>query len=543
MIIYLAKLLPWVLGNLFLPVISFGLGSTFVGTPFGWGISGIVIALLVVFDIWFISTRLSRPWQRIHHVLLSLAEGNFTVAFHLEIKDKTFLPIVEAGDQMIGSIRSMMSDILTASEKSYVSSSNLKDNIEEASVNNRQVAQAVAEIASSSERQTDNIYVAKGHIEKFVNSANTVKDKANITSIRIKTLEQSVQHMQAVFQRVHQGIEETAMSSEKSYAGFTELEKEIARISHIVGTVSDIASQTNLLALNAAIEAARAGENGRGFAVVADEVRKLAEESEQAAKEINQIVNTILQEMHLLAELIKANLLTVQTDVKQVDYAQGYLGDLVKEFHPMADAVQEITALAIEQYEGSQIVDSAIREIAALAEQSMSEAQSSASMSEELLSSSTEIETSSQQLVKVSQDLRKLSTKLAEGQDGISSQMQSKIQKGFKLLEAMIKQECFPKLEREKCREAIIKAKGQILDVLHFVEPSGEVIFTTSSSNGNRSYRAWFLHAMKGENYCTEPYFSAVTHNNYPVVTISLPVRDKEGHVIAVLAANLIKDC
>ncbi len=540
---FFAKLLPWVLANLFLPVITFSLVNSFLNTAFGWLILGVTLALLVAFDLWFISTHLSRPYQKIHHVLHQLAGGNFTVAFHLEVKDKTFQPIIETGDQMIGSIRSMMSDILTASEKTYVSASNLKDNIGEANLSNRQVAHAVAEIATSSERQTDNIYVAKGQVEQFVSSANTVKDKANTTSDRIKTLEQSVQQMKAVFQRVHQGIEETAMSSEKSYTGFTELEQEISRISHIVGTVSEIASQTNLLALNAAIEAARAGENGRGFAVVADEVRKLAEESEQAAKEINQIVNTILKEMHSLAELIKENLLKVQSDVQHVDTAQGFLGNLVQEFTPMAEAVQEITVLAVEQYEGSQIVDSAIREIAALAEQSMSEAQSSASMSEELLSSQGEIETASLQLVKVSQDLRKLSTKLAEGNEGISPEMKNKIQKGFSLLESLAKQESFQKLEREKCREALIKAKGPILDVLHFVEPNGEVIFTTSSSNSNRSYRAWFLHAKKGENYCTEPYFSAVSHNNYPVVTISLPVHDREGNIIAVLGANLIKDC
>jgi methyl-accepting chemotaxis protein len=542
-IMYFSKLLPWVLGNLFLPVISFWLGSTFMSQVFGWSLLGIVMTLLLIFDIWFISSHLSNPIKKFHQVLNELAGGNFTVAFHLEVKDKGLQPLVKTGDQMISSIRSMMSDILTASEKTYVSASNLKDNIEEASMNNRQVTQAVAEIASGSERQTDNIYVAKGQIEQFVHSANTVKEKANTTSVRIKTLERSVQKMQTVFQRVHQGIEETAKSSEKSYSGFTELEQGISRISHIVGTVSDIASQTNLLALNAAIEAARAGENGRGFAVVADEVRKLAEESEQAAKEINQIVNTILNEMHSLAELIKANLLTVQTDVQQVDSAQGYLGDLVQEFVPMANAVQEITALAVEQYESSQIVDSAIREIAALAEQSMSEAQSSASMSEELLNASSEIEVSSKQLVKVSQDLRKLSTKLAEGKDGNSPEMQNKIQQGFSKLDALVKQDIFQRMDREKCREVILQAKGQILDVLHFVEPSGEVIFTTSSSNSNRSYRAWFLHAKKGEKYCTEPYFSAVSHNNYPVVTISLPVRNKEGNIIAVLGANIIKDC
>lgn len=64
-------------------------------------------------------------------------------------------------------------------------------------------------------------------------------------------------------------------------------------IEDFVNTINDIASQTNLLSLNASIEAARAGNAGLGFAVVAEEIRKLADQSMQAVKQIQNIVNEL----------------------------------------------------------------------------------------------------------------------------------------------------------------------------------------------------------------------------------------------------------
>jgi uncharacterized protein YoxC len=68
------------------------------------------------------------------------------------------------------------------------------------------------------------------------------------------------------------------------------INRDLAKTDDILRFVSDISANSNLLGLNAAIEAARAGEHGRGFAVVAEEIRKMAVNSQDAVKDIKQIL-------------------------------------------------------------------------------------------------------------------------------------------------------------------------------------------------------------------------------------------------------------
>lgn len=499
-------------------------------------IVSIFAILATAYLLYFIFDRsYSKDLKIIKSILQELAQGNFTVSTNRLRHNEVFTHLHD----LIRNVKTMMSKILTSSEKTYVSSYHLKDNIENLNYSNQEVVQAIDEIASSAEKQTKGIYLISEKMSELVKAANNVENKAVATSEKIKMLERVIDDMDKTFEKVNQGIEESTQSSKHSYEEFSDLEQEAAKIVEIVKTVSDISEQTNMLALNAAIEAARAGEHGKGFAVVADEVRKLAEQSSQSAEEINTIVSFILNKMKELAVLFEQSFDKVQAEAKEVEQAKEQLNAMVHEFSNMSKSIGEIENLAGEQSKYSNVVEDAVREISAIAEENMTRAQESAAMTTEQSSMTENIEKASQEVVAISQEIRKLSTKFAEGQDGINKRLEEKIAQGFQQLRKLSGNQIIINKDKEKCKTLIDQSINDTLDVIHYIDPEGNVIYTTSSSSNNRAHRAWFLHAAKGEEYCSELYFSAVT--DYAVVTISLPVY-KEGQLVAVLAANITKN-
>ena len=186
--------------------------------------------------------------------------------------------------------------LLLARESMEISldrSDNLAALAEETNAAMGEILAAVKEVAVLAEENASALEEVNAGIEETTSGAQASADAATrgaeaATNVQVlaeesgESLESIVGRMQQVRQLTQKNRQETDTLAES-----------VHQVTDFVDTITGIADQTNLLALNAAIEAARAGEAGRGFAVVAEEVRKLAEESNKAAGEVRNIIDTL----------------------------------------------------------------------------------------------------------------------------------------------------------------------------------------------------------------------------------------------------------
>ncbi|TGV30609.1 chemotaxis protein, partial [Mesorhizobium sp. M00.F.Ca.ET.186.01.1.1] len=213
-----------------------------------------------------------------------------------------------------------------------------------------------------------------------------------------------VQQVVGQMNSIHASVEKSDQMIKSLY----DRSKEIGSISEVI---SGISQQTNLLALNAAIEAARAGEHGKGFAVVATEVRLLAEQSQESAKQIVELIAEIQKETRASVD----NMEKVRQDV-----AEG-LALSTETIHKFEEIVQstrqtnplidEVSAIAGQIANAVHEVTTAANDLAQIARGNAETAEEVAASSEEQLASMEEISSSAQALSMLSEELKVLINK------------------------------------------------------------------------------------------------------------------------------------
>ena len=139
-------------------------------------------------------------------------------------------------------------------------------------------------------------------VEQLKEVSGKMQEDGKNSMLIMNELMESNQRTNHAVERINDQINLTYHASEK--------------ISKASEMITGVANQTRLLALNASIEAARAGEAGKGFAVVAGEISALSDQSDQSAKEITELIQTLSDESGRMLEIMK-EVVEEETNQKQ----------------------------------------------------------------------------------------------------------------------------------------------------------------------------------------------------------------------------------
>jgi methyl-accepting chemotaxis protein len=173
------------------------------------------------------------------------------------------------------------SEILMKSVEKTVSSAN------EMSVTAEQINSSTGILRESSQESVSFLTELDAALQETMRNATALND----TSLKV------TQDAESGFSSVA-AVEEEILRSRKasgqSLEALDKLQLSMEKIGKIVGVIEEVTEQTNLLALNASIIAAGAGEYGKSFAVVATQIRELSARTAGNAKEIRQVIKSLI---------------------------------------------------------------------------------------------------------------------------------------------------------------------------------------------------------------------------------------------------------
>ncbi len=308
------------------------------------------------------------PFAELDRIVGHLSKGDLTERFSKESKGE----ITELANNLnsaLDNVSNLITDIVDQAEriKSIAHTSN--ENSEKVNLQITEMSQVISEISGGAGSQVMQVNDTSALVENIMTASRQISEQANtINGASESGVNKSKGGVETI-EKVGTGMKDILHFFEKSTESINDLSKYSSEISGILSIIQSIASQTNLLALNASIEAAQAGDAGKGFAVIASEIRKLAEQSQNSAKEIEQLVLNVQKSATDTSKFIADMNGVVKESDSSVKDAQSSFNEILGSYNETLNMSNDIVISTKKQTDDIKQIVSLIEQIVVISEQ------------------------------------------------------------------------------------------------------------------------------------------------------------------------------
>ncbi len=349
----------------------------------------VILILIIIFVIILtVNKVITKPVNGLLAGILKVSDGDLTVHMPPSNGDEIGLicseidGYVQTMNSTISSIQDKADRLKDDSNVSKAASEKMTREADEQSESMRQIQTTMDDISNAVGELANNATQLAGAVSDLTDSGSATND----TMLElVKRAEVGHKDMNTV----QRNMEDITLSMNEMNEVVTTVGKSAEKITEIVEMIDSISQQTNLLSLNASIEAARAGEAGKGFAVVADEIGNLAQNSQESAKEISNIIIEITQLIQNLADKSQVNMDSITENNEAVSKAGQSFNMIYEDLNKAAETMREmiemmgdvnniassVAAISEEQSASSQEVNATVASLAASAQDIADESQ------------------------------------------------------------------------------------------------------------------------------------------------------------------------
>ena len=351
-----------------------------------YGIAAVIMLAAALVISALSGSRITKGVKVVEGHLRQVAAGDlsFTISPKLRKRGDEIGEMARSLEDVRQSLAAMIGSVLETGETLNQSSEKFSEKfgyISESIQNTNQaiddLAQGATNSANETETMNEKITELGGVIEVEKTGVQKLEEAVSAMAKYSSGAAESIQELERITSVTIEAIDVVSEQTNRNNNSAADINKTIE-------IIKGLASQTNLLSLNASIEAARAGENGKGFAVVASEIQKLAEQSNDAAGEIQRIIGELLMDSEKTVQIMQDVNTLVGEQSRKLKQTKSKFEDVSKGIRSSMSDIKEIEKKAeILNHARGEIIET-IQSLSAISEENAAASQETTAATEEL---------------------------------------------------------------------------------------------------------------------------------------------------------------